>query len=48
MSSNDELFKAVDDALAEGPRFSPAARRFLAGEMKREEAIALGFIGEDE
>jgi hypothetical protein len=33
----------VDLAFEEAPRLSPAARRFMAGDMPDDEAVRLGF-----
>lgn len=34
----------VREAFEEGPRYSPAARRFMSGEMSRAEAVARGYL----
>lgn len=39
-----ELALRVREVLAESPRLSPAARRFMAGEMEDDEARRLGFV----
>jgi len=39
----EEAAEAVDGAAEEFARLSPAARRFMAGEMDEAEAVRLGF-----
>lgn len=43
-----ELAAALREALAEGPRYSPAARRFLSGTMRLHDARRLGFVAGDD
>ncbi|MBM7787782.1 hypothetical protein [Tenggerimyces flavus] len=41
---NLELSLATREAFEDGARLSPAARRFMAGEMDADEARQLGFV----
>ncbi|MEU4287807.1 hypothetical protein AB0E63_06260 [Kribbella sp. NPDC026596] len=41
-----ELSFAAHDALASAPRLSPAARRFMAGQMDPTEARRLGYVSD--
>lgn len=42
-----ELSLDVIAAFDDGPRYSPAARRFMAGEMDHDEARELGYLPPD-
>lgn len=45
--NNDDLAGAVNEAFDTGPRYSPAARRFMSGDMPNCEAAKLGFATRD-
>lgn len=42
-----ELSLGVVEAFEEGPRYSPGARRFMAGEMSDDEARQRGYLRRD-